>query len=93
MTTTENRLLQRQSSTLRYSLTAEERTYISKQSELFEQQRPQLIKDYPHQWILFENNQILDMDVNYQDLLERVRKSKKNQVVLIKKVEPLIILE
>lgn len=93
MTITEDRLLQSQSSTLRSSLTAEDRTYISKQSELFEQQCPQLIKNYPHQWVLFEDNQVLDMDFNYQALLERVRQTKKNQIVLIKKVEPLIISE
>ncbi|WP_146136536.1 hypothetical protein [Aphanothece hegewaldii] len=77
MTTTEDRLLQSQSSTLRSSMTAAERTYISKQSE-FEQQRPQLIKDYSNQWVLFENNQVLDMDFNYQTLLERVKQTKKN---------------
>ncbi|MGK7914522.1 MAG: DUF5678 domain-containing protein [Prochloraceae cyanobacterium] len=49
---------------------------------------PELLTSYRGQWVLFEDNQVLDADFDYSILLERVRKTMGERIVLIKKVEP-----
>jgi hypothetical protein len=48
------------------------------------------LKEYSGQWVLFEERQVIDADWNYQDLLARVKEAVGDQIVLIKKVEPII---
>ncbi len=71
-------------------LDASARTYISRQAILFESMLPELLKEYSGQWVLFEERQVIDADWNYQDLLARVKETVGDQIVLIKKVEPII---
>ena len=72
-------------------LDADARTYISRQAVLFESMLPELMKKYSGQWVLFEERQVIDADWNYEDLLTRVKEAVGDQIVLIKKVEPIII--
>ncbi len=71
-----------------YGLDAEARTYLSRQALSFEKMLPELLTSYRGQWVLFEDNQVLDADFDYSILLERVRKTMGERIVLIKKVEP-----
>ena len=73
-----------------FGLDADARTYISRQANLFESMLPKLQKTYSGQWVLFEDNQVLDADRNYQDLLSRVAEAVGDKIVLIKKVEPTV---
>ncbi len=68
-------------------LDAQKRTYISRQALLFEKMRSELFTQYAGKWVLFEDNQVLDVDENHRVLLERVSKAMGNKPVLSKKVE------
>ena len=72
----------------RLGLDASARTYISRQAILFEELLPELLKEYSGQWVLFEENRVIDADLDYQDLLARVKETMGDKIVLIKKVEP-----
>ena len=74
----------------RLGLDASARTYISRQAILFESMLPELLKEYPDRWVLFEENRVIDADFNYQDLLARVKETVGDKIVLIKKVESII---
>ncbi len=72
-------------------LDASKRTYISRQAILFNKMLPELLRQYAGNWVLFEDNRVLDADEDYHALIERVRKALGDKVVLIKRVEPVSI--
>ncbi len=75
-----------------HGLDAEARTYISRQALSFEKMLPQLLANYRNKWVLFEDERVLDADIDYNALLERVRNKMGARIVLIKKVEPISTL-
>ncbi|MBE9031925.1 hypothetical protein IQ266_19500 [filamentous cyanobacterium LEGE 11480] len=46
--------------------------YIEHQRQLFEQAKPNLLEQYSGEYVAFEDNQVLDHDVDRQHLAERV---------------------
>jgi hypothetical protein len=46
--------------------------YITKQSDLFDAMLPQLIEQYPGMYVLFEEGNVIDADIDEDILLDRV---------------------
>jgi hypothetical protein len=46
--------------------------YMERQAQLFDQQRPELLQQYPGLFVWFEEGQVLDSDDHEADLVARV---------------------
>jgi hypothetical protein len=46
--------------------------YIDHQQELFDEARPALFEKHPNEYVAFEDDQVLDHDVDREKLTERV---------------------
>jgi hypothetical protein len=71
-------------------LDAAARTYISRQTILFESMLPELLQEYSGQWVLLQDGQIIDADRDCKNLLTRVKQTVGDKIVLVKKVESTI---
>lgn len=69
-------------------LSQTDQAYVNRQALLFDKMYPSLLENYSGQWVLFEDDQVLDADSDYTILLQRIRNQGK-RLFLIKKVCPL----
>lgn len=69
-----------------FGLTADDRTYISRQATQLAQMKTELTDEYLDKWVWFEDGQVLDSDENHQALLDRVSEKVGDRVVLIQKI-------
>jgi hypothetical protein len=61
-------------------------TYMEQQAELFDRAKPQLLADYLHQYVWFENGQVLDSDLNHEALVLRIYGTGAPRPLFIRKV-------
>jgi hypothetical protein len=60
--------------------------YMEEQANLFEQAKPQLIKEHLNQYVWFENGQVLDSDSNHEALVLRIYGEGEPRPLFIRKV-------
>jgi hypothetical protein len=66
--------------------TTEILSYMEQQADLFEQAKPQLIKEHLNQYIWFENGQVLDSDTSHEALVLRIYGEGEPRPLFIRKV-------
>ncbi len=68
------------------NITSERIDYLRQQESLYEQAKPDLLRQYDGEFIAFEDGTVLDHDRNEQALLQRVYQQQGYRDLLIKQV-------
>jgi predicted Zn-dependent peptidase len=62
--------------------------YIDRQQQLFDEARPVLVAEYLHEYVVFEDGQVLDHDVDRVRLAERVYRKYGCRDLIMQRVTP-----
>lgn len=71
----------------------ETREYLERQAELYEQQKPELLKKYANMYIIFEDGKVVDFDESEEALVLRAYAVTEPQYLFVQKVvvqEPIL---
>jgi hypothetical protein len=67
-------------------ITIDRLAYLDRQEALFDTAKPQLLNQYPGEFVAFEDGIVLDHDVSEQALAQRVFAQRPTQDLLIRQV-------
>ncbi|MEM7533748.1 MAG: DUF5678 domain-containing protein [Chloroflexota bacterium] len=70
----------------------EDERIMAQEMEAYRQMHPELLKKYPHQYVVIHQGELVDRDTDYSVLIERVYENySETRVILVRQVLPEII--